>query len=305
MYDTIIIGGATTGLTAGIYVARKKLNSIIITKETGGQTILTDTIENFPGFEKISGGELISKIENQVKKLNLPIKKGVRVELIEKIDGGFLLKTDKNEELKTKTVIIATGKNPRRLNILGEKEFENKGVVYCSTCDAPLFGGKIVVVAGGGNSGLNSAFDLLNYAVKIYVMEAGDKIIGDEVLQEKLKASGKVEFMTGMEIKEIKGESFVEKIVYFDKKENKTKELLAHGVFVNIGWLPATGFLKDFVKLNDYGEIIIDNKTNQTSVPGIFAAGDATDIKYKQCIVAAGEGAKSALSVYEYLKNIK
>ena len=174
-------------------------------------------------------------------------------------------------------------------------------MVYCSTCDAPLFGGKTVVVAWG-KFGLNSAYDLLKYANNIYVMESDGKIRGDEFLQERLKMSGKVEFITGAEIKEIKGNGFMEKIVYFDKKSGQTKELAAQGIFVNIGWSPAVGFLKDFVKLNDYGEVIVDLKTNQTSVPGVFASGDVTDIKYKQCVIAASEGAKAALSAYDYLK---
>lgn len=303
IYDLAIIGGATSGLTAGIYAARKKLNAVILTKEIGGQTLQTESIENFPGFEKISGPELIDKMKKQVQKYGLPIKSGVEVKSISKSGDIFEIATNISDDIKAKSVIIATGKNPRRLNIPGEKEFENKGVVYCSTCDAPLFGGKTVVVAGGGNSGLNSAFDLLKYAVKIYVMENSGKIIGDEFLQEKLKSSGKVEFMTDAEIKEIKGSNLMEKIVYLDKKNNQTKELEAQGLFVNIGWSPSSAFVKGFLKTNEYGEIIIDPKTNETSVKGVFASGDVTDVKYKQCVIAAGEGAKAALSAYDYLKN--
>lgn len=304
IYDLVIIGGATSGLTAGIYAARKKLNAIILTKEIGGQTLQTENIENFPGFENISGPDLIGKMKKQIQKYELPLMSGVEVKSISKTNDIFEIAANITDEIKTKSVIIATGKNPRRLNIPGEKEFENRGVVYCSTCDAPLFGGKTVVVAGGGNSGLNSAFDLLKYADRIYVIESAVVIKGDEFLQEKLKASGKVIFMANCDIKEIAGTAFVEKIVYLDKNSGQNKEIAAQGVFVNVGWAPATGFLKDFVKLNDYGEIIIDPKTNQTSISGVFAAGDATDVKYKQCVIAAGEGAKAALSAYEYLKNI-
>jgi len=302
IYDLVIIGGATSGLTAGIYAARKKLNAIILTKEIGGQTLQTESIENFPGFEKISGPGLIDKIKEQVLKYGLPIKSGTGVKTISKKEDVFEIETESGEKITAKSVIIATGKNPRRLSVPGEKEFENKGVVYCSTCDAPLFGGKTVVVAGGGNSGLNSAFDLLKYAVKIYVMEASDKIIGDEFLQEKLKASGKVEFITDAEIKEIKGSGFIEKIIYLDKKNGQTKELTTQGLFVNIGWSPNSAFAKGFVEMNEYDEIIINPKTNETSVKGVFASGDVTDVKYKQCVIAAGEGAKAALSAYDYLK---
>ena len=303
IYDLVIIGGATSGLTAGIYAARKKLNAVILTKEIGGQTLQTESIENFPGFEKISGPELIDKMKEQVQKYGLPIKSGTEVKSISKIGDIFEISTNMPDEIKAKSVIIATGKNPRRLNVPGEKEFENKGVVYCSTCDAPLFGGKTVVVAGGGNSGLNSAFDLLKYAIKIYVMESDTKIRGDEFLQEKLKASGKVEFIIGAEIKEIKGSAFMEKIIYLDKKNSQTKELSAQGIFVNVGWSPSSAFVKDFLETNEYGEIIIDPKTNETSVDGVFASGDVTDVKYKQCVIAAGEGAKAALSAYDYLKS--
>lgn len=304
IYDLVIIGGATSGLTAGIYAARKKLNAIILTKEIGGQTLQTENIENFPGFENISGPDLIGKMKKQIQKYELPLMSGVEVKSISKTNDIFEIAANITDEIKTKSVIIATGKNPRRLNVPGEKEFENRGVVYCSTCDAPLFGGKTVVVAGGGNSGLNSAFDLLKYAVQIYIIESAVIMKGDEFLQEKLKASGKVIFMANCDIEEIAGTAFVEKVVYLDKNSGQNKEIAAQGVFVNVGWSPATGFLKDFVKLNDYGEIIIDPKTNQTSMSGVFAAGDATDVKYKQCVIAAGEGAKAALSAYEYLKNI-
>lgn len=302
MYDLAIIGGATSGLTAGIYAARKKINGVILTKHLGGQALLTDRIENFPGFDSISGLELAQKIKKQIENYKFPIREGVEVEKITKENDVFSIKIENGEEIKAKAIIIATGKNPRMLGVPGEKEFENKGVVYCSTCDAPLFGGKDVVVAGGGNSGLNSAFDLLKYASNIYVMESSDKIIGDEVLQDKLKASGKAVFMTMAEIKEIKGSAFVEKVVYLDKNDGKQKELSSQGVFVNIGWIPSSDLVKGIVDLNKFGEVIVDPKTNETSVKGMFASGDVTDIKYKQCIIAAGEGAKAALSAYDYLK---
>ncbi|KKR91444.1 MAG: Alkyl hydroperoxide reductase, F subunit [Candidatus Falkowbacteria bacterium GW2011_GWA2_41_14] len=302
IYDLAIIGGATSGLTAGIYAARKKLNAIILTKEIGGQTIQTESIENFPGFENISGMELIGKIKAQVLKYGLPVKSGSGVRVISKKEDMFEVETESGEKITAKSVIIATGKNPRRLNVPGEKEFENKGVVYCSTCDAPLFGGKDVVVVGGGNSGLGSAFDLLKYANNVFVMETADKLRGDELLQEKLKASGKVVFMTNVDVKEIKGTKFVEEVVYFDKKTGEEKTLKAQGLFVSVGWSPSSSFAKGFVEMNEYEEIVINQKTNETSVKGVFASGDVTDIKYKQCIIAAGEGAKAALSVYDYLK---
>ena len=301
IYDLVIIGGASAGLTAGIYASRKKMKTLLLTKQIGGQSLLTDSIENFPGFESISGKELIGKIMNQLQKYNLPIKDGVEIESVKKNNGNFLIKTKNNENFETKSIIIATGKSLRRLNIPGEKEFENKGVSFCSICDTPLFGNKDVAVIGGGNSGLESAMDLTKYANKIYILGRGEKIRGDKFLQEKLKNIGKVEFITNAAVKEIKGSKFVEKIVYEDKKADEEKEISVSGVFINIGWIPATGFLGGFVELNSQAEIIVDHKTQETSVPGVFAAGDVTDGLYKQCITAAGDGAKSALSAYNYL----
>ncbi len=300
-YDLIIIGADSAGLTAGIYAGRKKLNTLILTKQIGGQSIYTNTIENYPGIDLIGGIELIGKITAQVKKYGVEIKEGEEVVSIEKGEKDFSVKTKNEESIETKSVIIATGKVPRRLDVPGEKELENKGVSFCSICDAPLFGGKLVAVIGGGNSGLETAMDLTKYAEKIYVFEYTPKLRGDEFLQDKLKQSGKVEFILNAEIKKIKGRDFVEKIVYLERKTEKIKDMPVSGVFVNIGWDPAALFLGKLVDLNSRGEIIVDPKTMETSVRGIFAAGDVTESVYKQIVIAAAEGAKAALSAYNYV----
>jgi len=301
IYDVVIIGGASAGLTAAIYAARKKLNALILARQIGGQSLLAERIDNFPGIESISGKDLIDNMRRQVEKYGVPAREDTEVESIKKKGEIFLIKLRKRENIEAKTIIIATGKSYRNLDIPGVKEFKNKGVSFCTTCDAPFFEGKNVVVIGGGNSALNAALDLVKYANKIYVLARGPKIKGDELLQEKAKQSGKVEFLVNAELKEIEGSAFVEKIIYKDKEEGKEKELEVAGVFINIGWMPATGFLRGLLNLNDAGEIIINPRTNETSVPGIFAAGDVTDIKYKQCVIAAGEGAKAALSAANYL----
>lgn len=301
IYDVAIIGGASAGLTAGIYAARKKLNAIILAKQIGGQSLLAERIENFPGIESISGKDLIDNMRKQVEKYGVQVRDDAEVESMEKKGEIFLIKLRKGKDIEAKTIIIATGKSYRNLDIPGVKKFENKGVSFCTTCDAPFFEGKNVVVIGGGNSALNAALDLVKYANKIYVLARGPKIKGDELLQEKAKQSGKVEFLVNAELKEIEGGAFVEKIIYKDKEAGKEKELEVAGVFINIGWMPATGFLDNLVELNKDGEIIIDSKTNATSVKGIFAAGDVTDVKYKQCVIAAAEGAKAALSAANYL----
>lgn len=295
VYDVAIIGGGPAALTAGIYAARKKLKTIILTKQIGGQSLLAEYIENFPGFERISGQELIEKMRTQNEKYGVEIRENGGAESIEKRGENFLI----NSIVEARSIIVATGKNPRRLNVPGEKEFEGRGISFCSTCDAPLFDKKEVAVIGGGNSGLAAALDLVKYANKVYVLKFTPKITGDEWMMEELKKTGRVEFIIDVEIKEIKGKKFVESVVYSNK--DGENELKIDGIFINIGWIPATEFLKEFVDLNKGGEIIVDPKTNETSVKGVFGAGDVTDVKYKQCVIAAGEGAKAALSVYKYL----
>lgn len=302
IYDIVIIGGASAGLTAGIYAGRKKMSTVMLTKKVGGQALLTNSVENYPGFDFITGNDLTDKIRAQAEKYGLEIKEGTEVVKINKKNDTFFTNTRDGQVFESKTIIIATGKNPKRLNIPGEKEFENKGVSFCATCDGPLFGGKDVAVIGGGNSGLENALDLTKYADKIYVITHASKIKGDELFQDNLKRSGKkVEFITDAETLEIKGSDFVESIIYKDKKSNEEKELKVGGVFVSIGWTPATSFLGDFVGLNKYGEVIVDHKTTAASVGGVFAAGDVSDVLYKQFAIATAEGAKAALSAYSYI----
>jgi thioredoxin-disulfide reductase len=302
IYDLVIIGGASAGLTAGIYAGRKKMKTVLLSKQIGGQSLITSTIENFPGFKSISGKELTSKIREQVENYGVEIQEGEEVESINKNGSNFNIETKAGESIEAKTIVLATGKNPRRLGVPGEKEFEGRGVSFCTICDAPLFSGKDVVVVGGGSSGLESALDLSKYANKIYLLDHGPKIKGEEALGEKIKALGdKVEYIVSADVQEIKGNTMVEKIVYKNNQSGEIKELNTSGVFVNVGWIPATKFLGDFVETNEIGEVVVNHRTNTTSVPGVFAAGDLTDNKYKQCVIAAGEGAKATLSAYDYI----
>jgi len=302
LYDLIIIGAGPAGLSAGLYAGRKKIKALILTKQIGGQS-LSYTIENYPGLMEISGLELVEKTKKQVEKYNVEIKESAEISNIDKKNGNFSVKTEKGNSFETKAIIIASGKIPRKINVPGAREFEGKGVSFCTICDAPIFSGKNIAVVGGGNSALMSAMDLIPYAEKIYVLQHRERFIGDEILQEKLKKSGKVEFITNAEILEIKGNKFVEKIIYEDLVSKEKKELAVGGVFVNIGYIPNTAFVKNFLKLNEKEEIIIDPWTAETSIKGIFAAGDATNISFKQYIIAAGEGAKAALSAYHYICN--
>lgn len=300
IYDVAIVGGSVAGLTAGIYCGRKKLKTIILTQKIGGQNLLTNEIENYPGFLTITGPELTEKMRQQVERVNVPIKDGsLAASLAKTPEGFFVVKSDTGEETISKTVIIATGKSSRKLNIPGEKEFEGRGLSFCSICDAPLFSGKDVVVVGGGNSGLESALDLTNYANKVYVLEYQTQVKGDEILQERLKQTGKAEIIPCAKIKEIKGSKFIEKVTYEDAA-GAEQALAVQGVFVHIGWVPASALAKGLIDFNEFGEIVIDGE-GKTSLPGVFAAGDVANTKYKQYTVAVGEGAKAALSAYEYL----
>ncbi|MCF7835663.1 MAG: FAD-dependent oxidoreductase [Candidatus Marinimicrobia bacterium] len=303
MYELIIIGADSAGLTAGIYAGRKQIKTLILSKQVGGQSVLTDSIENYPGFLSITGRDLISKMKDQVEKFGVSIETGGEVTSIEKNDAVFIV-TVYEKKYKSKAIIIATGRHWRLLDVPGEKEFLNKGVSTCAICDAPFYSGKDVAVVGGGNSAFDSAYDLLGYASKIYVLQYKDEFVGDKDMYEKLKNSGKVEFLTNAKTKEIKGSKFVESLVYENAVSKQEKELKVGGVFVNIGQIPNTKFVENLLELNSFKEIVIDCKNNQTSLEGIFAAGDVSDVRYKQSIVAAGEGAKAALSASEYLKKV-
>lgn len=305
MYDLIIIGGGPAGMTAGIYAARQKLNILLITKDFGGQIARKAVaIENYPGFEKISGIDLIQKLEKHLRKQKIDIERDM-VKEIKKIEQGFLVITKSKNKFKSKAIIIASGADPRPLEVPGEKKFIGKGVSYCTTCDAPLFSGKIVAVIGGGNAGFEAALALSNWAKKIYILECSEKICADFYNQEKVRKTGKIEIITNAEVKEIKGEKFVEFLIYKDRKTKKNINLAVEGVFIEIGSQPVTSFAKGLVKFNEKDEIEVNPFTGETSTRGIFAAGDADNVPYKQIVIAAGEGAKAALSAYNYLKNFK
>lgn len=309
MYDLIIIGAGPAGLSAAIYAVRQKLNLLVLAQTLGGQTIEAHLIENYLGIPGISGVALVEKFREHAKKLNTEIKEGVRVQSIIKADRGFKIITDKGD-FETKTIIVATGKRYRRLDIPGAKEFEGRGITYCATCDAPLFKSRVVAVVGAGDAGQDAVWQLTNYASKIYLLNRYSELRGDDVqMQEQIKNHQNIEIINNCYPVEIKGEKFVKGLVYqcngpslVQLDQSQKQEILIDGVFVEIGSVPTSEFLNDMVKLNEKREIVIDPRTNMSSSPGIFAAGDVTDAAHKQMIVAAGEGAKAALSAYEYLK---
>jgi len=305
IYDLIIIGGGPAGITAGIYAARKRLRTLVLTKDFIGQVGKTSQIDNYPGFFGIFGLELIKKFEEHLKKFEIDILEGEEIIKVEKKGQNFLVKTKQKKEFLARAIIIATGRDPRPLEVEGEKEFIGKGVSYCSICDAPFFKDKSAAVIGGGNSGFEAALDLTKYAKRIFIFEKSDKIIADEILQEQASEEKKIEIHLNKEIKKIEGRGKVQAIIYDDLKTGKTFQVPIHGVFIQIGSIPATSFIKELVEFNEMDEIKINFETCETSIPGIFAAGDVNEGKDKQIVLAAGEGARAALNVYEYIRNAK
>ena len=304
MYDLIIIGGGPAGITAGIYAARKKLNTLLISKDFLGQTGKAWEIQNYPGYESILGAELMGKFKAQLEKFSIDLNEGEAAKSIKKKGDLFEIRTTQKDRYTAKAVIVASGRDPRPLEVKGEKEFIGHGLSYCVTCDGPMFQGKNVAVIGGGNAGFMASLELVKFCPKVYLLEEGIKPRADELVQEQVKNSGKAEVVCNIKIKEIKGTVFVDGLVYEDKITKKETTLAVQGVFVEIGSLPATGFLKELVDFNQKDEIKVNPRTNETKTPGLFAAGDVTDVRDKQVITACGEGAKAAISAYNYLEGL-
>jgi alkyl hydroperoxide reductase subunit F len=303
MYDVVIVGGGPAGVSAGVYCARKKLKTLLIAETIGGQSSVSATIENWIGEVSIKGFEFAQKLEAHLRAQEIEIMTGTRVHSITK-DKHFFLQTSKQEELESKAIIMATGGRHRHLDVPGEEEFTGKGVVYCSTCDAPFFREKTAVVVGAGNSGLEACVDLFPYANKIYLFSNTDKLGGEEVLQEEVKNNKKVEIVYNAITKEILGENLVTGIRYENAETHETKELATDGVFVEIGMIPNTDLVKGLVHINEYGEIVIQHRTCQTSLEGMFAAGDATDTAFRQNNISAGQGCTAALSAYDFIRSL-
>lgn len=302
-YDLVIIGGGPAGVSAGVYAARKNINTLLITKNFGGQiTKKAVMIENYLGFESISGLDLIQKFENHLRKQKIDIESD-EVTKLEKSGDGFLISTRNKNKFAAVSAIVASGADPRPLEVPGEKEFIGRGVSYCPTCDGPFFSNKTVAVIGGGNAAFEVALSLSDTVKKAYILECSSTVLADEINQEEVKKTGKVEIIFNAVVKQIKGGKFVESIIYEDRKVKK--ELAVDGVFVEIGSQPATSFLKGLVDFNERDEIVVDLETCQTKTPGLFAAGDVNIGRIKQIVTAASEGAIAALFAYRHIKSVK
>ncbi len=305
IYDVVIIGGGPAGVAAGVYAARKKMKTLFIAEQIGGQSIVSDGIENWIGTENISGYELAQQLEKHLRfQESIDIKVPEKVTNVREVKDGFKVVTDKGEFL-TKTIIVCSGGRDRRLGVLGEDKFAGKGVAYCSTCDAPFFRNKKVAVVGGGNAGLEAIIDLDPYAKEIVLLEKSSKIPGDPSTTEEVKKIGKVSIILNAQMEQVLGNEVVTGVKYKDLETGQLNQLDVDGVFVEIGAVPNSEFIKDLVNTNDRGEIIVEKYTHGTSREGIFAAGDVTDEPYKQNNIAVGDAIKAALSVYQYLLNRK
>ena len=296
IYDLIIIGAGPAGITASVYAARKQLDFLVISLDIGGQAAWSGDIENYTGYQFITGPELAQKFEEHIRKYGTALKENEEVVELKKIGQIIQLKTNK-ADYQSRTVIIASGKKSKELGVTGEKEFKNRGLTYCATCDGPLFTGKIVAVIGGGNSALDAALQLIKIAKQVYIINSAPALGGDMIMRQKLATASNVIILNDSKVLSVLGDRFVNSIKI--KSNAQEKELAVQGVFVEIGLIPNSLFASGIEK-NLKNEIIIDAH-NQTSVLGVFAAGDVTDVSEKQIIIAAGEGSKAALSVFHYL----
>lgn len=296
--DSCIIGAGPAGMTAAVYLARKKRSTAIVTKDIGGQVAWTIGIENYMGYQYVTGRELTAKFEEQVRQFPVPIVMDGVAEIRPREDS-FVVVTEGGREIEATTVIIASGKRPMELGVPSERKFIGRGLSYCATCDGPLFANQEVAIIGGGNSAIQATIELSQVASKVYIVSRSpwraDAVVCDKADQQK-----NLEKRLGYDVLDVLGDKAVEGLRIREKGTGKEQTLSVKGVFVEIGLKPNTDFVKGLVSLNERGEIKV-NCQCKTNVPGIFAAGDVTDVHEKQIVVAAGEGAKAALSAHEYL----
>lgn len=301
MWDVIIVGAGAAGLSAGMYTARRALSTLILSRDLGGQASLTDWIENYPGIVgKTHGAEIMERFRQQYEKFGGKIR-FEEVKKIEKADEHtFKVMTSSGRE-QAHAVILAFGLTPRELGVPGEDRFKGRGVTYCATCDGPLYKGKIVGVVGAATEALDAAEYLSRICPKVCLFPQRDKLLGSVTLNEKMKGIVNVEVLWNKKITEVIGEETIQKVKWKDLGADETGETMVGGLFIEIGYIAKTDWVKDFVELDAKRQIKVD-KENRTNVPGVYAAGDITDVDYKQVVVSAGEGAKAALEVYKYLQ---
>lgn len=312
-YDLIILGGGPAGAAAAVYAARKRLKTLLITAEWGGQSIVSEKIYNWIGHTSISGHDLAESLKNHVLAnamgtenlagaedmgSTLLVKDEQKVSMIEKNGDAFKVTTESGEAFETKTILITTGSSRRKLEAKNADSLEHKGLTYCASCDGPLFSDQDVVVVGGGNAGFETAAQLLAYCKSVTLLHRSDVFRADEITVEKVLKNPKMKAIKNVDILEVKGEKFVEGIVYKDQKTGEEHTLPVTGIFVEVGQIPNTQFAKDVLSLNEYGQIKIDSLTQKTETAGIWAAGDCTTVLYHQNNIAAGDAVRALEDIY-------
>lgn len=300
MYDLMIIGAGPAGMSAGVYAARKQLKTVLISGDIGGQMNNTLGIENWLGYQFINAADLISRFQSHVSQFPVDQKIGGRVARLKSLDGGFEAVTESGDRYQAKVALLATGKKPRKLNVPGETEFSGRGVTYCAICDGPVFTGQRVAVIGGGNSAVEAALDMLKIAEHVDLVSL-TPLTADPILVNRLKGATNLDTFIEHQTVRIEGHDFAEGVVIKDLKGGGEKRLNVTGVFVEIGLIPNSEAVKGLVTLNKLGEVPVSCFC-ETTLPGLFAAGDVTDVPEKQIIIAAGEGAKAALRAHRYLQ---
>jgi alkyl hydroperoxide reductase subunit F len=305
MYEVAIIGGGPAATAAAVYAARKLLKTVLITESFGGQSVVSEEIQNWIGTPKISGNDLAKSFEAHVREYAgdvVEVVKGQLVSKVEKIEGGFRLETKSGKTFDAQTVLVATGGSRRKLEVPGAAEFDNRGLTYCASCDGPLYGGMDVAVVGGGNAGFETAAQLLAYAKSVTLLHRGENYTADPVTVQKVLAHPNMTGLLNAEPTAVVGEKFVTGLKYKDKKTGEEKTLAVPGVFVEIGLMPSTEYVKNLVELDKIGRVIVDPQTQRTSIQGVWAAGDCTDGLYHQNNIAAGDAVKAIEDIYLFLR---
>lgn len=307
IYDLAVLGGGPAGVGAGIYASRKKLKTILITDTFGGQSTVSPNIQNWIGVPSISGDQLKKNLKEHLLTYAedvIDVKEGEKVELVSKDESDeklFIVKTDK-ETYKAKTVLVTTGSHRKKLKALNADELEHRGITYCATCDGPLFSGQDVVVIGGGNAGFETASQLLAYAKTVTLLHNKETFSADPITVKRVDEDPNITLINNAETLEILGDKSVIGLKYKDIATGEEKEIKTGGIFVEIGSMPTTGFVKDLIELNDYGYVVVDPKNQETSLEGVWSAGDCTDGLYHQNNIAVGDAVKALEDIYLYLK---
>lgn len=307
-YELIIIGGGPAGSAAAVYAARKQLKTLLITKEWGGQSTVSEDIQNWIGTPHISGTDLANALKTHVASYKgdfLEIMDNALVSEVQPLDSGFSVVTNEGESLETKSLLVTAGSSRRKLDALGADRLEHKGLTYCASCDGPLFSDMDVVVIGGGNAAFETVAQLSAYCKSVTLINRSENFRADEITVAKIKADPKVRIIINAQTKEVLGESFVSGIKILHTDTGEEEILNVSGIFVEIGQISNGGFLKDVVEIDQFGKIIIDPWTQKTSVEGIWAAGDITNVRYHQNNIAAGDGVKAIEDAYLWIKHSK